>query len=126
MSSRSGRRMFRGPCGGQFDLSTHEGRLGAIRSLRDRLDNEEYPAALAEARKADPYPVLQFEPGKGVGFFTRAQLRAAIGAEDNNPELCRLLKRESHPGGTVFMVLFWRNEHSYTRTIVQSGEPERN
>jgi hypothetical protein len=104
-----------------FDLATDKGRLAAIRGLRAQLDSATYKAALQQVRSVDPYPVLQFSPDKGLGFYTRQQLLQAIGKKANSPKLWALLEADSHPRGTVFMVVFHGQQHSWTRTVVHWG-----
>jgi hypothetical protein len=111
------------PDGTAYDLASHEGRLGALRARRQRLSGEDFTRALGQARAADPYPVLNFTPG-GVEFHSRATILSCIGTDANSPEFCRLLRRQDHPAGTVFCVLFWGNQHTYTSGIlVSKGEP---
>ena len=110
----------------KHDLTTYEGRLAAIRSARERLSGRaEYAAAIADARRHDPFPVLRVEPGKGVRLYTRLQALRAVGREENSPEFWRLLSSEAHPPGTVFFVLFHGRQLTYARAVLTpEGLPE--
>jgi hypothetical protein len=109
-----------------MDLATHEGRLAAIREMRETLSAEACSEALASIRAMDPYPVMQFTPGKGVEFSTRQQLLQALGPETNSPQLCSLLKQVVHPTGTVFQVMFCGKQHSFLRTVMGVRGPQDN
>jgi hypothetical protein len=110
--SKKPRRYVEGDNGIRYDLATHEGRLGAIRHLRTLWEDESFAAALAEVRRRDPFPVVQFQPRKGVGFYTRKEWLRILQAESNSPTLWRHLKRDDHPEGTVFYTLCYGGEFS--------------
>jgi hypothetical protein len=106
------------------DLTTHEGRLGAIRLMRDHLDPAEYKRCLEEVRRRDPYPVIGFMPPDGVGFCTRGELLGVMRrGQWPDAELEQLLVQKQHLAGTVFMVLVRGEAHSWTRTVVLTTPP---
>jgi hypothetical protein len=104
-----------------MDLSTHEGRLAAIRTVRDQLP-EEFVAALELARKKDPFPVIRILPDNGgydAAIYDRQEFLRMIDSRENSPEMWDLLTREDHPPGVVFFVLIHLGEHSFTRTLLR-------
>jgi hypothetical protein len=97
--------------------------------MRGRLQRSQGKAffeSLDALREIDPYPVMLFIPGKGMQLHTRQGLLNFIGAEENSPELCRLLKLKCHPPGTVFQILFHGNQHSFLRTVLVAAGPQDN
>jgi hypothetical protein len=83
-----------------YDLATHEGRCGFIRELRDLLP----PNVYAEAREADPHPVVRFYPGLAYRWSTREQVLDWLNRGVSNPEFEARLRCPELPKETVFYI----------------------
>jgi hypothetical protein len=102
-----------------FDLDTPEGRLGALRYLRD-VFIWDIADLLPVARQNDPWPVFKFVlngPEAGIKVYTRAQVLDWLGKRDTCPELWDSLRKKKHEPGTAFFLLRHGDCFACTKTF---------